>query len=156
MAIKDKREFLTGMSVCLFSLVIIQQALQIPKLHYESTLSPSFFPLLLAGLLLLCGLAIVVDSFKEQAKQETAIKQISSGRRLMLFIFVATVVYLMLMEAVGFTLSTFIFLAFLLFYLKGLDLSRSLIVAALVDLSVWLMFARMFKVALPAGRIWGW
>jgi putative tricarboxylic transport membrane protein len=153
--IRKTRDFWGGTGVCLFGIIAVHQTLRIPEAAQDSTLSPGFFPMLLAGSLIMLGLGIIVTGFSGQKPEIETSNPPKSNLRLLISILAAVAAYILLIEGLGFLLTTFLFMEFLLVSFKALPPIRTLPIAVAVDFFIWALFTQVFEVALPVGQIWG-
>jgi putative tricarboxylic transport membrane protein len=124
------------------------------KLGNPGNPGPGLMPFLLGILLSICSLPILIRSFlviMRNAKQEE--EGIWSGvefKRL-IFVVVSLLVYIILLQKIGFVLTTFLFLLILF---KNIDSQKwhwALIASALTVFISFFLFIVLLKVEMPSG-----
>jgi putative tricarboxylic transport membrane protein len=110
-----------------------------------------FFPSVLATLLLFFSIALLVQT-RRQARSESRAQSIKSKAWIRLSITVAAMLgFALVLEKLGFLLSTFIVMLLLLRVIEPQKWSRVIAVALVTALVSYFLFARLLNIPLPAG-----
>jgi len=154
---KLNREHLLGISCLIIAGVTFALAAQLPKGQSAGRVSgPALFPVILATILGLCGVAEIVIGFAKGAASPSvsfgsAVRQLKRREVINLLLIVGMlVVYELLFERLGFVLTTFLFLSVVMARL-GVSVPRSLIYSAGYVVVIYLLFRTLFAISLPAG-----
>ncbi len=144
-----------------FSVFMLWQAYAISK--FESLSSAGAFPLFATLVLLVTGLMIAGQTARAkplpgnpgEAVLQQFVRQITPGV-LVLFV-IAIAVYMVLLEPLGFLVSSYLFLAASMWLLGSRRLVLNLGVSALSLAAIYVIFQTAFSVVLPSGTwIQGW
>ncbi len=144
-----------GLGVIIFAAAVILYARSFPSLE-KGYPGPALFPTLLAGLFILAGVIMVVQGVRSGEKlfgfhnQEVS----RSGFINLLLLLAAILFYIFLADFLGFHITSFLILFFLM---KRLNVSTrwSLGMSGGVTFAIYALFAKMLLVPLPLG-LWGW
>ncbi len=125
---------------------------------FESFASAGAVPMAAAGLMAVCALAILVQTLRRPADTTEA----STLRRLMvqvtppalLVMLVLIVLYVVLLEQIGFLLVSFLFLLASMFVLGSYRWVMNLVVSVGTLGVIYIVFEELFSVVLPAGLLW--
>ena len=112
---------------------------------------PGFFPVILAVLLATFSLILMAQAIGE-SKEESAASRVPTAtwKRIVLAI-AALVIFGVLFESLGYIISTFLFLAFLLRAVEQQKWSLVVIVAFFTSLATYLVFGLLLNTPLPGG-----
>jgi hypothetical protein len=146
-----RRDRVAAVVLVAFGVVALEQA---SKLRIGSVVKPGpgFFPVVLAGAFTQVCLALAVAAFRSRVRADAAPSSLSYPK--MGATIAALFVYALLLERVGFVVSTF---ALLLFFFRGLERQRWTVALAgsIVTACVtYLVFKVWLHVQLPPGP-WG-
>jgi putative tricarboxylic transport membrane protein len=139
----------------LFSLGIFYEAYRISGPGFESISSPGAFPIGLGIVLLLSMVVIIAGQFRKpkpdtQGALDEARQFLKVHFPLPIVVFSALAIgYLLLLESLGFIISTLIFLFASMVYLRHGRFVSSAIIAALSIAIIYLLFTMLFQVYLP-------
>ena len=144
-----KKQKFIGFALVLLSLVFVCMSAALPTDSRIFNSSPRTLPLLASSVMLVFSVAY---SFLQSFSVETIIIHRASAFRVLLFL-AAIFAYVLLLEELGYILSTFMLAALssviigIRGYIKVLFLSLSL------SLGIWLLFAKLFSSYLPGGSL---
>lgn len=149
--IRNRRALLEGLCFLTLALALLWHALHshahgIP-VGWE--LSPSLFPLLIAGFLLVLSLALIREGFHSSAQED----QTAFNWRPVLVTVLAALAYFLLMPRLGFVLATACFLAGMMVYLGERRPLLLILLPLCFSAGVYLLFARLLHVMLPASPL---
>jgi putative tricarboxylic transport membrane protein len=118
---------------------------------YGSVVGPNIFPLFLGIILALLAIRLFYETFsglkQEEKKEELQYKPF-------LIIFVATLLYVLTLETIGYVITTFIFLFVCFQTMERTKWKSSLIIAAGFSGVVYYLFVYVLKGTLPGWPIW--
>jgi len=117
---------------------------------------PGFFPNVLAGLLIIAGIALVVQGVRSGERLLKLDKSGMTGSGLIniLFALGAIVFYICLSGFLGFQITCFVLLVATMKWLRVSTL-WTLVMACGVTFGIYVLFAKILLVPLPWG-LWGW
>ena len=113
---------------------------------------PSFFPTVLAGLLIIFSTASIVFALKGKSKGSVEPLRLSDkGVQRGLVMLVASIIFCVVLEPFGFIPSAILFLV-LMMLLMGNRKPRQLVIApVIVTFAIWLIFEKLLNLSMPAG-----
>ncbi|RKX47584.1 MAG: hypothetical protein DRP32_08700 [Thermotogae bacterium] len=114
---------------------------------------PKFFPFLIAYLLIFAGVYFIVRSFLRKRKaEETNATSLVTKRGILrvISIIVGILLYVPLINLIGFKVGTFI-LAALFMYILGVKLLRALLYSLILTIVIVLIFGMVFSIPFPQG-----
>ncbi|MPZ60509.1 MAG: hypothetical protein GEU93_04270 [Propionibacteriales bacterium] len=141
----------SGGILAVFGVFVLFQSLQL-RFYIEGVPGPGFFPALLGIALMVTGVALVVTRLR--TPRGTAEEFRLPGRHeamRSLGLWVAVMAAALLVGSLGFLLTMFLLVAVILFVIERRRGLSSVITAIAVPLLVWLLFAELLQVRLPAG-----
>jgi putative tricarboxylic transport membrane protein len=142
-----------GLSAIIFGIAYGVQAFGLPRAPIGNPLAPVFFPLGLAGLMVIFGAAIFIIEAKKGLNSDDKGKRPKFGFQTMKLIWVAIVLcllYSVIFNYLGFVISTVIFLMLLLTAINGAEKTVSNAVISLVySFGMWYVFVKIFQISLP-------
>jgi putative tricarboxylic transport membrane protein len=146
----DKRIFYTAVTLLLFTFVGLMEA---SKLPFGSLRSPKagFFSLILTVLLGILSLMLLGQALKKRAKGEGNVKAPSISWKKLCLVTGALLAYGLSFEYLGYILSSFLFISFLLCAIEPQKWWLVIVVAFLVSLGSYLVFGVLLKATLPQG-----
>lgn len=115
---------------------------------------PAFFPMLLAGVLIIVGCIVIYQAFTADKGKKTGIgleakKAIMTpGSRNVVVTLVATIVYIIVLGYLGFVPATLLFL-FVLMATLGVPILKSFVFSFAATIFVFYLFSNILKVILP-------
>jgi putative tricarboxylic transport membrane protein len=145
-----RTDVISAVTLLALALAALLEASKLPFGRLNSP-QPGFFPLILAIFLAIFSLALMAESIRE-AKEESRSASGESGiwKRIVLAVG-ALFVFGVLFESLGYILSTFLFIAFLLRAVEQQNWSLVVVVAFFTSLATYLVFALLLNTPLPGG-----
>lgn len=132
--------------------VFLIGAIRLPKAALGNPNGPLYFPFGLSILLLVFSIIYLFQEFKNLDKENEKIKELFSGRvpKLIGFTILFSIGYALILEPLGFLISTILFLGALLFLVNGYQKwLANIIVALLFSFISWYSFSELLGVSLP-------
>lgn len=144
--------------IVLFSAFMLWASFQISR--FDSLSSPGFFPMLCAATMLVTGLLSLVKAARAKLSLEpnqSVFQQfVQKLAPLTLVLFtVLIVVYMLLLEVLGFIVASYLFLLLSMQVLGSKRLGLNLAVSAVVLAAIFIVFQTAFSVVLPSGSLVG-
>ena len=173
---KGRNDLFSGIVLSAFSIAYLIGAtrIKIPKMLSSSFLNASSVPKLWGTLLLILGIILVIrgvrvdESRKGSRKcagnapeKKTAaqmVKDFWSANRAVIEMFVVLLIYIALIQPVGFLISTFLFLFAefnILSYKEDRKIGFTLIFALICAVAIYALFKYAFSMPLPQGILKG-
>ena len=117
-------------------------------------IGPSYFPSIMAGLLVLFSVALIINALRGRSKGSlTPLCLSDKGVQRGLITLGAAIVYCATLDPIGFIPVSIIFLAFMAWVLGKRTKGALLFAPLLITISVWLIFEKALHLALPAGLL---
>ena len=115
----------------------------------------STFPKLLAGVLIIFSIIIIIQAIKNSSfsKKEPIFKEFKKGHKLIIAVIIILIIYIQMLEVLGFILSSFLLLITLMFIFGERRKIILLLVPLLFSVVLYLVFSKMAMVFLPEGII---
>ncbi|MFM9278635.1 tripartite tricarboxylate transporter TctB family protein [Paenibacillus jiagnxiensis] len=127
------------------------QSTQISASAYGSTVGPNIFPFCLGGLLILLSIRLFYEVLVSKGGDYKAAKL---DYKRFLLIFVSAVLYALLFETLGYILTTFLFLLFCFQVLERGKWLKSVLIAALFAVGVYVLFVVILEGSMPGFPVW--
>ena len=113
---------------------------------------PSFFPTVLAGLLIIFSLASIIFALKGKSKGSVEpLKLSDKGAQRGLIMLVAAIIFCAVFEPLGFIPSAILFLVLMMLLMGNRKPLQLVIAPVLVTFSIWLIFEKLLNLSMPAG-----
>ena len=113
------------------------------------SLGPAFFPRLICIILFLIALILLIISIKN--KNYSKIKNKNPNLKYSVITIIFFIVYVFLIEKLGYLTSTIIFMISIIFLLKSKSLLINIIFSVVFSSVIYLLFSKGFNVSLPEG-----
>lgn len=113
------------------------------------SLGPAFFPRLICIILFLIALILLIFSIKN--KNYSKIKNKNPNLKYSVITIIFFIVYVFLIEKLGYLTSTIIFMISIIFLLKSKSLLINIIFSVIFSSVIYLLFSKGFNVSLPEG-----
>lgn len=143
------KDFYSGLILSLFGVLMFFESQKIRRLRFD-VLDNTFFPSVATILLVIFSVALVIHSLLSKEKPKPIVFE--KPLRVILFL-VSFLVYILLMEPIGFVLSSiiFVFVSCLIISwpIKIKTTVYSAIFAIATSFSVWYVFAKVLRLVLP-------
>lgn len=121
---------------------------------YVMKIGPSFFPNILAGLLMLFSIVLIVNALKGKSKGTLEpLTLASQGVQRGLITLGATIVFCAALVPVGFILTSIVFLLFMMLVMGKREPLLIVTVPPLITISIWLVFEKLLLLSMPAGML---
>lgn len=127
-------------------------AIRLPKASLGNPNGPLYFPIGLSILLLIFSVIYLFQELKNLDKENEKIRELFSGRtpKLIGFTILLSIGYALIIEPIGFLVSTILFLGALLFLINGFQKWLvNIIVAFVFSFVSWYSFSELLGVSLP-------
>lgn len=113
---------------------------------------PEFFPRFVATLLMICCAVLIVNAIRGKSLNK---RQQARPRDLLwvLYTFVLTLGYVLMIRHIGFFVGTVVYLIFFLIMVRERRPSVVSTTAVLVPLAIYLVFVRIMNIPLPEGLL---
>lgn len=147
----------TGLISIVFGAVYLFMTLRLPDVSVGDPIGPKLFPLLVGLGALLCGILLVVNEIRvnRAARNDVITVDLSSRRELYGKIgltILAGIIYGFLLDPVGYLISTFVFMTFILSLVNSLKRMVENIALSLgFSVTTYVVFAILLKLSLPRG-----
>ncbi|WP_462409392.1 tripartite tricarboxylate transporter TctB family protein [Neobacillus sp. Marseille-QA0830] len=118
---------------------------------YGSVVGPDIFPLMLGIILVLLSIRLFWETFLYRGPQgERGTLQYKP----FLIIFLATLIYVLTLETIGYVITTFLFLLVCFQTMERANVLKSIIISALFSGVVYILYVEVLKGTLPSWPIW--
>jgi len=119
---------------------------------YIMKVGPSFFPNILAGLLIIFSVASIIFALKGKSKGTVEpIRLSDKGTQRGLITLLATIIFCAVLDPLGFIPTSIIFLVFMMLLMGNRKPWQLLVAPPLVTLSIWLVFEKILNLSMPPG-----
>ncbi len=130
----------------LIGVLFIFESRKISASSYGSNVGPDVFPIGLGVLLILLSIKLFIETMKNK-RQET--KGDKPDYKRFLIIFAAAVLYVLLLESLGYVITTFFFLVIGFQVLEKGGWLKTIIIASLFSFGVYYLFVEVLQGSLP-------
>ncbi|MGB9813212.1 MAG: tripartite tricarboxylate transporter TctB family protein [Thermovenabulum sp.] len=147
-----KKDMVTGIGAIILGLLYTFKALSLPKASIGNPMAPLYFPLSLGVLMILMGVIVIVveknkkiisENKKEEEKEKGYLK-------LIIGTIIASLVYTIIFDKIGFIISTILFLGFILFMVNGREnWQTNIMVTVIFTIGIWYIFEKLINISLP-------
>lgn len=149
----NKPNIIAGILGMLLSCYIFFTAMKFPK-PPATLLGPDFFPMILSLGLFIFSLSLLVQAILKKCNVEYEKMDIKSPEVIRSSMsLVATLIYVLLMQFIGFITATIIYLLFLMYLLKNREYVKMGIVSIVVSIIIYLLFKNLLHITLPSGLL---
>lgn len=136
----------SGVIFLLISILFITESLKISGSAYGSAVGPKVYPLILGIVLGLLSLRLLYETFKQKAQHR---EQEKLDYKRLGIIFISALIYVFLLEIIGYVISTFIFLVIAFQVMERGKMVSTLIISAVFSFGVYAMYVYLLGGALP-------
>lgn len=149
----SKADIVAAICLLLVSLLVFWISKDFPS--SKTGIGVSTFPKLLAGLLIIFSIVIIIQAIKNSSfsKKEPTFKEFKKGHKLIIAVIIILIIYIQMLEVLGFILSSFLLLITLMFIFGERRKIILLLVPLLFSVILYLVFSKMAMVFLPEGII---
>lgn len=153
---KRKMDFdaLVGIIVALGGLIYLLAAYNLPRSTVGKPLSPSYFPFLLGGILVVLGILLFLKS--DMSKSKESLKDLKNigekekaNSKLIAITCVVCIIYGVIFNTAGFVISTFLFVEFMLYLTNKKEMLKNSIVSLCFSIGVYILFSKFLGIILP-------
>ena len=146
-----KADIVGGLIGILIGLYALWEGSKMPE-DVVMKIGPSFFPNILAALLILFSLVLIVNALRGKSKGEVApLKLSDKGVQRGLITLVSAVLFCVVLDPLGFIPTAIIFLVFMMWVMGNRKPAMLAIAPPLVTLTIWLIFEKVLNLSMPAG-----
>ncbi len=146
-----KADIVGGLIGILIGLYAIWEGTKMPE-DLVMKIGPSFFPNILAGILILFSATLIINALRGKSKGEVApLKLSDKGVQRGLITLVSTIVFCVALDPLGFIPSAIVFLVFMMLVMGNRKPLQLTIAPPLVALAIWLVFEKVLNLSMPAG-----
>jgi len=149
-----------GLISLVLGVVYLFMTLRLPDVSIGDPLGPKLFPIIVGIGAMLCGVLLIAvetraaKGGRQRAEEETAAER-SARRALYVKIgltILAGVVYGFMLDTVGYLISTFVFMAFLMCLVNTIRrVVENIVISLGFSVVTYVLFATIFQVSLPRG-----
>lgn len=149
----SKADIVAAICLLLVSFLVFWISKDFPS--SKTGIGVSTFPKLLAGLLIIFSIVIIIQAIKNSSfsKKEPTFKEFKKGHKLIIAVIIILIIYIQMLEVLGFILSSFLLLITLMFVFGERRKIILLLVPLLFSVILYLVFSKMAMVFLPEGII---
>lgn len=149
----SKADIVAAICLLLVSFLVFWISKDFPS--SKTGIGVSTFPKLLAGLLIIFSIVIIIQAIKNSSfsKKEPTFKEFKKGHKLIVAVIIILIIYIQMLEVLGFILSSFLLLITLMFIFGERRKIILLLVPLLFSVILYLVFSKMAMVFLPEGII---
>ena len=143
-----------GFMMIIFGIAVIIHTQGFPA-QPDGHPGPEFFPNVLSGLFMLAGLTLIIGGVR-RGEKILDVKAPGLGVAAVvniLLVLGVIVVYILVSDYIGFLITSFILMGFLMKWL-GVTWMWTVIMSSVLTMGIYLLFAKMLLVPLPWG-LWG-
>ncbi len=137
---------ISGVIFLLISILFITESLQISGSAYGSAVGPKIYPLILGIVLGLLSLRLLYETFKQSSNSK---EKMTLDYKKFGIIFISALIYIFLLEIIGYVISTFIFLVIAFQVMERGKIISTLIISALFSFGVYVLYVQLLGGALP-------
>lgn len=146
-----KINYLCGVLGLIFTAYIFISSAAFPT-DKVMKIGPDFFPRLMATGMGIASIALLISTYINGTTMVAeAISFKDPGIRRAIIVFLSAIVYVFLMQVIGFILSTIIFMMFMMHKLQLTSYGKMLLVSVLTAALVQLAFQGLLDIQLPMG-----
>lgn len=148
---KKPLRIIFGAAIILLSLCVVGISSTFPEavVAGRKIPGPAFFPMLLAVILVPCGIHQIVGGLRTE-REERWVPGLGALNGTIIVL--SLILYVVVMDWIGYALSTFLFSLFLLLRLK-VPFFKAATVAVITVGFILVVFGRIFLIQLPAGEL---
>lgn len=134
--------------------LFIAESQNISSSAYGSQVGPNMFPFGLGVILILLSLRLLWETYKKGVVASTSVSQSPLRYKRFLFILAATVLYVLLLEPLGYVIASFAFLLYAFTMMGSKSVLKSAIASLLFSVGVYVIYVHLLKGTLPGLPAW--
>lgn len=135
-----------GIIFLLIGAWFIFESQKISSSAYGSNVGPDIFPTVLGIFLIILSVVLLYETTKYT---DGGKKQSKGDYKRFLFILVAVILYILLLEPIGYVITTFIFLLFAFQVMERGSWIKSIIISAVFSIGIYYLFVNVLQGSLP-------
>lgn len=152
--VKVDYDALVGIVIALVGLIYGFAGFMLPRATVGVPFSPSYFPVILGGVLFALGVGLFLRSDMSRTKESLkALKNMSEKEKayskLITLTAVSCLLYAVIFEHLGFVISTFIFLEAMMYLTNKKGIKINTIVSLCFSIIVYIIFSNFLGIMLP-------
>ncbi|MBC8499050.1 MAG: tripartite tricarboxylate transporter TctB family protein [Candidatus Atribacteria bacterium] len=150
---KSKSDIIAAIFLIFLSMIFFWNSRGFPDSKRE--IGVGAFPRLLAGLLIILSIVLIINAIKNftLSKSPPLFKEFTKGHKFILVVIAALLIYIRILEPLGFILSSFLLLLTLMFIFGEKRKMILLFVPIGFSIILYIVFAKLAMVSLPEGII---
>lgn len=134
--------------------LFIAESQNISSSAYGSQVGPNMFPFGLGVILILLSLRLLWETYKKGTAASTSEPHSPLRYKRFFFILTATILYVLLLEILGYVISSFAFLTYAFTMMGSKSVLKSVIVSLLFSVGVYGIYVHLLKGTLPGLPSW--
>lgn len=148
-----KADIIGGLIGILIGLYAIWEGTNMPE-DVVMKIGPSFFPTILASLLIIFSLVLIINALRGKSKGEvTPLRLSDKGVQRGLITLFAAIAFCIALDPIGFIPTAIVFLAFMMWVMGNRKPVMMIVVPPMVTLTIWLIFEKVLNLSMPAGLL---
>lgn len=143
-------DVIVGLFSIVFSIVYLVASWLLPNAAIGDPMAPKYFPMVTGLLATIFSFALIMRGIKKGAVAKKG-KEPDKGHWILIGgLIAACLVYALLLEKIGFLISTTLFLGAMLFLVNGVKgWKANILTAVCFSAGVWYVFDKIFMISLP-------
>ena len=145
---------LTGLVSLLLGIIYFFATRNLPETAVADPIGPRAFPYIIATGMIIVGLVLALKREPLTEKNRAVIFNLSTEKELMInigYTCVAGIVFGLILEPVGYLISTFAFMTAMMFITNGRRILYNLSIGLLFAVTTYVLFFILLEVSLPRG-----
>jgi putative tricarboxylic transport membrane protein len=147
-----RADIAAGCILSLLGLFILYAASSI-RVGVERALSPRTFPFTIGFLIFVCGMGLAVKSWRFRGEDIKIPWPDREGMRINLGTLVILAIYILLMNPLGFPLSTFLYVTASIWFLKPAKWVSAILIGLIFGFISYYVFIHLLKLSFPLGPL---
>lgn len=127
------------------------ESLRISKSAYGSAVGPNVFPFLLGLVLALLSIKLLLETLRYDVAN-TSRRELQYKK--FFVILISSILYAVLLEHVGYIITTFLFLIIGFQTIQRGDIWKSIIISACFSFGVYVVYVKLLQGTLPSWPVW--
>lgn len=134
--------------------LFIAESRNISSSAYGSQVGPNMFPFGLGVILILLSLRLLWETYKKGVAASSSDTESKPQYKRFFFILAATVMYVLLLETLGYVIASFAFLTYAFTVMGSKSILKSVVVSSLFSVGVYFIYVYLLKGTLPGLPAW--
>ena len=154
MSVALTKNRLTWLVSLLLGIIYFLATRNLPETAVADPIGPRAFPYIIATGMIIVGLLLALKREPLTAKNRAVIFDLSTEKELMInigYTCVAGIVFGLILEPVGYLISTFLFMTAMMFITNGRRILYNLSIGLLFAVTTYVLFFILLEVSLPRG-----